>query len=256
LLVSLLLCVGCEFRLKSDSGSKQSYLVEVVRYDRVECRYLTTGDFAALQQMNLDYPMETRTLIEDMLQLGDVSDPGINSKFLAFYQDTVLQSLISDAELQYADMSDINKKLSEAFEKLRELVPDMKLPLVYSQVGALNQSIVVGDGAIGISLDKYLGEDYPLYGKFYSPSQRKGMSRDYIVPDCLCFYLLSRYPLRKHDFRSQHDKDLHVAKMMWTVNKVTGREFFNAKYVDKVDELMRKKPHITVEELLKNEPQI
>lgn len=249
----LLLCVGCEFKLKQIDADKRVSTVEVLRYDRIESRYLTTGDFAALQQMNMDYPMETRTLIEDILQLGEVSDPGINSKFLAFYQDTVLQSIIIDAEMQYVDMTDINKTLTMAFKKLKGMIPDMRVPTVYAQVGALNQSIIVGDGSIGISLDKYLGRDYPLYKKYYTLSQRSSMNRENIVPDCLCFYLLSLYPLDNHDFRSQHDKDLHVAKVMWTVNKVMGRKFFNTSYVDKIDGLMCKKPHMPIAELLKNE---
>ena len=70
----------------------------VERYDRVQSLYLTTGDFSALQQMNTVYPMQTRTLIEDVLRIGKVNDPEINTKFLRFYQDSTLQSLISEAE--------------------------------------------------------------------------------------------------------------------------------------------------------------
>ena len=44
---------------EEDNGN----IVEIERYDRLEYRYLTTGDFSALQQMNTEYPMETRTLI-------------------------------------------------------------------------------------------------------------------------------------------------------------------------------------------------
>ena len=83
--------VSCEIRIKPNedtNGEEQS--VGVQRYDRLQSRYLTTGDFSALQQMNIDYPMETRTLVEDVLKLGEVNDPEINSKFLNFYQDTIL----------------------------------------------------------------------------------------------------------------------------------------------------------------------
>lgn len=249
----LFIFVGCEFKLNPADKSKPGVAVEVLRYDRIESRYLTTGDFAALQQMNMDFPMETRTLIEDVLQLGEVSDPGINSKFLAFYQDTILQSIIIDAQMQYVDMSDINNSLCDAFMKLKRMVPDFSVPLIYAQIGALNQSIIVGDGSIGISLDKYLGQDYPLYKKYYSASQRSSMNRENIVPDCLCFYLLSLYKLDNHDLRSQKAKDFHIAKIMWTVNKVTGRKSFRSAHVDKIDVLMRKNQSLSVSELLKKD---
>ncbi|MBQ5510614.1 MAG: gliding motility protein GldB, partial [Prevotella sp.] len=63
---------ACEFKLKPNEEEGVSSTLQVQRYDRLESRYLTTGDFSALQQMNTAYPMQTRTLIEDMLELGEV----------------------------------------------------------------------------------------------------------------------------------------------------------------------------------------
>ena len=75
LFLALLLCSACQLKLKPYNQEDQKMLVEVQRYDRLESRYLTTGDFSALQQMNTTYPMETRTLIEDVLDLGEVKIP-------------------------------------------------------------------------------------------------------------------------------------------------------------------------------------
>ena len=75
-------CVACDFKLKSNEEVEASQQLQVHRYDRLQSRYLTTGDFSALQQMNTDFPAETRTLLEDMLQLGEVNDAQINARFL------------------------------------------------------------------------------------------------------------------------------------------------------------------------------
>ena len=88
-----------------------------------------------------------------------------------------------------------------------------------SQQWADDQSIVVGEHSVGISLDKYMGSDYPLYKKFYTPQQRSTMQPQYIVPDCLTFYLLSNYQMKNFDTRAQLDRDLHMGKIMWAVNK-------------------------------------
>lgn len=241
---------ACEFKLKPNGEDGPETLVEVQRYDRLESRYLTTGDFSALQQMNIDYPMETRTLIEDVLQIGEVNDPEINSKFLNFYQDTTLQSIVADAEAQYANMADINHQFCEAFERLRKMCPEVKVPAIYAQIGALDQSIVIGDNSIGISLDKYLGSNYQLYHRYYSESQRATMKREYIVPDALCFYLLSVYPLKDHDSRSQYERDLHMGKIMWVVNKAVGRNLFKTKFVSTVDSKMKECRGMQVRDLL------
>lgn len=240
---------ACEIKFKPGETSMANNY-EIKRYDRLESRYLTTGDFSALQQMNTDYPIETRTLIEKMLQLGTITDPSISNTFLMFYQDTTLQVLIADAEAEYADMSDINAELKGAFERLQKWLPAIKLPTVYAQIGALDQSIVVGDSSIGISLDKYMGEEYPLYKRFYTKQQRATMSRPYIVPDCITFYLLSLYPMRGFDHCPQLERDLHMGKIMWATNKAVGREVFSTPYTHTISCYMKHNPNVTVQQLL------
>lgn len=252
ILALILLCSACEYKFKPND-ERDALSLQVQRYDRLESRYLTTGDFSALQQMNTDYPIETRTLIEKMLQLGTITDPAISNKFLMFYQDTTLQALIADAEAEYANMDDINQQLQQSFERLQQWIPELQAPCFYAQIGALDQSIVVGERSVGISLDKYMGSDYPLYKRFYSPQQRSQMSRSYIVPDCLTFYLLSVYPMDNFDNRPQLDRDLHMGKIMWTVNKAVGQEFFCTKYVRTINAYVKRNPKITIKELLEDE---
>ena len=251
LLVASFLLSACELRLKPFEEESE-HRMEVFRYDRLESQYLTTGDFSALQQMSTEYPMETRTLIEDILHIGEVNDPQINKKFLTFFQDSTLQMIVSDAESQYANMDDINQQLNKAFFNLKGRLPDMRLPQAYAQIGALDQSIVIGNQSIGISLDKYLGEDYPLYKKFYSASQLKAMSRSYIVPDCLSLYLLSLYPMPDFEQRSQIDRDLHIGKIMWVCNQALECRFFQSKYINMVDNYMKRNKNLTLDSLLRN----
>ena len=176
ILAIVLLSSACEFKFKPNEEG-EAVPLSVQRYDRLESRYLTTGDFSALQQMNTDYPIETRTLIEKMLQLGTITDANISNRFLMFYQDSTLQALIADAEAEFANMEDINEQLKSAFSRLNSWIPELQQPCFYAQIGALDQSIVVGQHSVGISLDKYMGENYPLYKKFYTPQQRSTMSR-------------------------------------------------------------------------------
>ncbi|MBR0180572.1 MAG: gliding motility protein GldB [Prevotella sp.] len=247
LVVMMLGCIGCDWQLRLDETE-----VTVDRYDRIQSLYLTTSDFSALQQMKTDYPMQTRTLIEDVLRIGKVNDPQINAKFLHFYQNSTLQMLISEAEVQYANMEDINDELNKAFQFLKKELSNMEVPQVYSQIGSLAQSIIVGNGMIGICLDKYLGMDYELYLRpeyGYSLDQRRMMQRHYIVPDCIGFYLLSIYPLPVEPV-SQAERDVHMGRIQWVVNQAIGHEFFDNMYVQKVERFMSRNKNIKIEQLL------
>jgi len=240
-------CIGCEWQLRLDETE-----VAVDRYDRIQSLYLTTCDFSALQQMKTDYPMQTRTLIEDVLRIGKVNDPQINTKFLHFYQDSTLQMLISEAELQFANMEDVNDELNKAFHFLKKELSNIEIPQVYTQIGSLAQSIIVGNGMIGICLDKYLGTDYELYLKpeyGYSLDQRRMMQRQYIVPDCVGFYLFSIYPLPIEPI-SQAERDIHMGRIQWVVNQAIGYELFKNMYVQKVERFMSRNKNINIEQLL------
>lgn len=255
-LLVLLACIGCEWRWTStEEVVADGSAMQVERYDRVESLYLMTGDFSALQQMNTGYPQQTRTLIEDVLRLGRVNDPEINHKFLAYFQDSTLQSLLADVNEQYLHMDDIDQDLSDAFQRLQRVLPGIELPTVYAQVGSLDQSIVVAGKLLGISLDKYLGADYPLYLRpdyGYSEQQRNMMTREYIVPDCLGFYLLSLYPMPAKAEQSQLERDMHMGKIQWVVNNTLKKNLFQNLYVRTVARYMSSHPGTTVDQLLRN----
>ena len=213
---------------------------------------MTTGDYAALQQLNLNYPQQTRLLIEDVLKLGKVNDREINTKWLGYFQDTTLQAIINEVELQYAKVDDIEKQLKMAIERLRKWLPNISVPLFYTQIGDLGQSIVVGDGALGISLDKYLGKACPLYLKYYSDGQRQLMTRQMIVPDAMVFYLLSLYPIPGNE-HSQTTCDLHIGKIQWLVNKAMDKKVFKTKFVQLTEAYMNRHKNKPVDLLLREE---
>jgi len=244
-------CISCEWQFTTEEDT----LIAVDRYDRIQSLYLTTGDFSALQQMNTVYPMQTRTLIEDVLRIGKVDDQQINRKFLRFYQDSTLQMLIIEAEQQYANMDDINAELTVAFKYLRESIPGLKIPEIYAQIGSLDQSVIVGNNTIGICLDKYLGSDYPLYQKpqyGYSKSQLELMNRKYIVPDCIGFYLLSLYPMPQDRALSQQERDTHIGKILWVVNQALGNNVFNSLYTRMVERYMKRNKNLGIHQMLSN----
>ena len=247
----MLVCFGCQWQLKpSDDDGLAN--VSVARYDRIESLYLTTGDYSALQQMNTYFPMQTRTLIEDVLHIGKVDDPETNSRFLRFFQDSTLQRMLVDVQQEFADMNDVNEELVSAFRRLQEEMPALEIPHIYAQIGSFDQSIIVADGSLGISLDKYLGVDYPFYQQNYSDGQRRMMNRSMIVPDCLGFYLLSLYPMPPDMVNSQEGRDRHMSKIQWVVNEVTGRDIFHSDLISCVDRYMKNNKRLSFDDMLRS----
>jgi hypothetical protein len=134
----------------------------------------------------------------------------------------------------------------------KEELPEVEVPTVYTQIGSFDQSIVVADGSLGISLDKYLGSDYPFYQQNYSDRQRRMMVRSMIVPDCLAFYLLSLYPIPLELVNTQKGRDLHMSKIQWVVNEVTEREVFQSDLISAVDHYMKNNRSKSFDDMLRS----
>jgi len=247
-LIAMMACIGCQWQQRS-SDDKNATKFSIVRFDQIEQRYLATGDFAALQQLQTGFPSETRTLIEDVLQIGRVDDPDINQRFYSFFQDSTLQVILTDVDSIYAEMSDVNRQLDKSFQRLCQMLPDISVPRVYTQIGSLDQSIIVSDSMLGISLDKYLGAEHPVYLRYgYSEEQRSMMTRDFIVPDCLGFYLLSLYPFSAE--ATADERHWHMAKIQHVVNKAIGRRIFTHDLVCQIEDFQRKHTDISTDSLL------
>ena len=202
--------------------------------------------------MNTEYPTETRMLVEDLLHLGPANDPEMKKKLLYFFQDSTLKVLLRDVKEQYGDMSDVEEQLTSAFDRLKTLLPGFEVPRVYTQISSLDQSIVAGDGFLGISLDKYLGSDYPLYLKYgYTERQRSMMDRTAIVPDCIGFYLLGLFPFPEND-TTQAARIRHMGKIQYVVNQVMDHRQFDNEQVREVEEQVAKDKSLSVEKLLQS----
>lgn len=189
--------------------------VKIQRYDEVVDDFVTLNSYSALQRLNTEYSLQTTMLIENVLAIGHVQDPGIDRKLRAFYQDSVVQELYREVRRQYGNLDPEEKLLTEVFHELKEADTSFVVPTIYTQVCALNESIVINDSVVGIGLDKYLGADYPLYKDYYYPYQRRTMERSQIVPDVLFYYLVDFY--NEHDNRTLLQRMVFGGKIHWVI---------------------------------------
>lgn len=219
LLVCCLCLAACEWG--AGGGGKGSDVdIKVCRFDKLLNEYVSLNSFSALQKMNTEYPQETKILVEDVLTVGEVDDDRINSLLKAYYADSTIRILMQDALEKFGDMKDIERQLTKGFRRLKKEIPSLKVPRVYAQISALNQSVVVGDSILGFSIDKYMGADYLLYKKYYYEYQCRTMEPSRIVPDCFMYYLISEYPFPWDWNRSLVDHMMHSGKMHWIISRI------------------------------------
>lgn len=198
--------------------------VKIIRYDEVMDDFVSLNSYSALMRLNTEFSMQTSMLIEDVLAIGNVEDPGIDRKLRAYYQDSVAQSLYREVRRQYGDMDPEEELLGEVFTALKKADSSFVVPRIYTQVCVLNESIVISDSLVGVGLDKYLGADYPLYKDYYYAYQRRTMERSQIVPDILFYYLGDQYG--DHENRTLLQRMVFAGKIHWVIAHLLNKPLY------------------------------
>lgn len=161
ILLSIIVFSACRSDKQKDDFSFSG--IKIARYDRLQYEATVQNSFFSLQRMNTEFSQETRLLIEEVLDLGSVDMVDMNDRLCAYFSDSILVHLMEDVGEKFKDVSSFEQRLTQGFSNLKKEIHELPVPQIYTQISALNQSVVVGDSILGISLDKYMGSDYPLY---------------------------------------------------------------------------------------------
>ena len=168
--------------------------VVIHRFDKELFRLIESGDTTLQEGLMERYPEMLDILGKGILNMRSPEQPGFFPKLRSYYAEPTLMGLYRDAIQRYDSLPDVEKDLGYGFAYLRRNFPGMQIPVVYAHVSGLNQNVLAGDSLLSLSIDKYLGADFPLYQAFFYEYQLRNMRRERIVPDYLAGWLMAEYP--------------------------------------------------------------
>ncbi len=137
-----------------------------------------------------------KIFIHQMIRIGSPDSIDFNEKLQSF----LIDSVIVDAKNMVDEK--INKDLLEidflkAFKHYNYYFPEKTIPEIYTCISGFNQSVVVSENLIGISLDKYLGDECKYYPQLGIPEYKvKNMHAEKIIPDAMFAWVLTEYPIK------------------------------------------------------------
>lgn len=139
-------------------------------------------------------------LFSYVINTGDINDPSFSDFLFRFCTDRQNNEVFGEVTKLYPAVSAIEDGLEGAFRHFLYYFPGTKVPAVYTCITGFNNSIITGDSALGISLDRYLGADCKYYPQLeiYKYMAAK-MTPDNIVPDCMYGWAASEW-----DFAAMH----------------------------------------------------
>ncbi len=189
-------CDGC-CMLKGKEASHEP--IHIHRFDKAMYQLVLTDNPERQQHLINTYPQMLKTLGLALFHNDEIQTNDFFDRIVNYYSEPNLNKLYRDALAKYELIETIENDLGKAFGYLHEAFPDMQIPAVYMHVSGLFQNVLVGDSLLSLSIDKYMGSDYPLYIDYFDKYQRRRMSQEYVVPDYLTAWLMSEYPFDGND---------------------------------------------------------
>jgi len=134
-----------------------------------------------------------------MIAIGGIEQPDFHELVYSFVSDSLIRKLELNVA-QKVDTIQLREELETAFKHYKYYFPTKEIPVVYTCISGFNQSVVISEKLIGVSLDKYMGTDSPFYEQLGLPVyKRKNMHPTKILPDMMQAWSDAEWPKAEKD---------------------------------------------------------
>lgn len=209
---------ACSGQNTNVSAVKSDIPVSIIRFDKDIYRLVEKDDSLLFQEMVKDYPEMFSVFGKGVLNMQSTDIPGFQEKLVNYFSEPTLWNLYGQAIEKYADVKTIESQIGDGFAFVQTYFPTIQLPAVYTHVSGLNQNILVGEQVLSISIDKYMGQEFPLYQDFFYEPERRLMTEKLIAPDCIAGLLLSEYPFEGNE-NVLLDRMIYEGKIKYLLEK-------------------------------------
>jgi len=133
----------------------------------------------------------------EVLAIGDSQDSLYNNYILTFLSGANLPGVRKKSDSLFHDFRPYEKQFETAFKHFKYYFPAIQLPKIYTYLSEFNQAIVTMPGAIGISLDNYLGADCSFYRQLGWPAYKRAN----LVPEKLIYDALFGWASQQFEYK-------------------------------------------------------
>jgi hypothetical protein len=191
LIIVAVIFAGCANDYKLHNRGIQHKEIVIERFDKDFRQYLNDKGVAAKQQLISKYPILLSAFGKVIVNNSEVTQSSLFHSLEKYFSDTILLKIYDDAVKKFDNVEKIEDELSFANEHLWEIYPGKQLPRFSMHVSGFKQNVIVTDSMISLSIDKYLGKDYPIYKDYFYDYQRAQMRPEFVTRDYLRAYIIS-----------------------------------------------------------------
>lgn len=137
-----------------------------------------------------------------------------------YYSNPMLHKIYSDALSEFNDVSAYEEELGKVNTIISEEFEGKELPNLYMHISGFRENVIVLDNAISISIDKYLGTDYPLYKDYFQFYERQQMAPGFITRDYLKAWLMSEVIKPESEDQNMLSSMIYEGKILYALSEL------------------------------------
>lgn len=170
--------------------------IRIIRYEQELMKLASQPSMEEWMDLHARFPDFSDLFTSQIIRIGFPDEEGNTDGIRTFLNDTMITSVYRLSEERFKGFDPIRAELVNAFKRYRYHFPEKPLPDVYTCISGFNESAFVAEGLIGISLDKYLGNDVSYYSMLGLPryKQRK-MVPEMIPSDAVYVWALGEFEM-------------------------------------------------------------
>jgi hypothetical protein len=166
-IASLVMIAGCLHNGEIKNSKKPGIKIERFEKDLFSVGLYSLKD--SIPSLQLKYPRFFPLYTNKIIEIGDASQPGFNERLLTFVSDFTIYNVSKKVASVFPDLEALQNELARSFGNYSALFLNHTVPQIITCISGFNQSIVIADSLLVISLDKYLGQEDEFYKLLYPP---------------------------------------------------------------------------------------
>jgi len=214
--LSLLSSCSKNNRFKIDTDENR-VTVKIHRFDKDLLTLDTTNLKTGVKKLYSKYPDFLPEFVYNVLDTTATDTNAVSNEFYKFLTDKTFTQVNKKTLQTFDDVSDLEKKISDAFTYIHFYFPEVKLPEIYFYVSGFNRAIMMNDKFIAVGTDLYLGSDYPAYKDYTYEYMLFNMRRECVATDLVSATLFRMFVMNSSEYRLL-DNMLFRGKVMYLLS--------------------------------------
>ncbi|MFM7017026.1 MAG: hypothetical protein ACKOX3_11940 [Bacteroidota bacterium] len=171
-------------------------LFKIEKFDSVKVASLKNkyGEFFDLWCLKLSGIASKAMLVKKDNKVIFPISPELVRNLQDYTHDQYIQEVYKESKKQFANFSEVNEGLTNAFTRYHVTFPNKAIPSITTYLSPFYSSIAATEKDLGIGLHSYLGSDYKYYPSTGQPMYLiRKFRKEYIVTDAIKGWLDSDY---------------------------------------------------------------